>query len=116
MKTARQLQDMMRDHLRLGRDCIYLCASRDHCKYTCRLMLAIYEPIETSVNMGFIKFKYARVIFHSITNPPHTLHGKKGFIIRDHNAFINVQHREHFPQYMEIIKHQNQRIIENANN
>lgn len=115
MKTARQLQDMMTNHLRRGQNCIYLCHSVLGCQYTYELMMTIYQLQDKSHIHRALQFRKATVHFHSTSKPPHTLDGKQGLIIADHDAFCDPSYQEnHYIGYYERIAHSEQRYLPNG--
>lgn len=116
MSTSRQLQDMMRDYLKQGVNCIYLSASVRECHYALDLMVDNYRYKQVSQVMKRISFNSAYVRFHSTSQPPHTLKGRTELIIADHAAFRDKSNEAHFREYHFMIHFNRMRLFPDGKN
>ena len=113
-QSSRQLHDMFQDHIKKGRDCIYMCHDFRHCEYMIEMMLTMYRHNSFSWPNRMIFYDKARVKFRSTGDrPDQVLCGPPSFVVLDHAALKKLSTVKRV-EWKSHVNHNNERILGNV--
>ena len=110
-QSTNQLHLLYMDHIKQGRDCLYLCHDFRHCDYMMKLMLWLYRNNSHSFPNRMIFYDKGRIKFRSVQDrPDQVLCGPPTFVVFDHAALrkLNTIKRVEWKSH---VNHNNERIL-----